>query len=104
MGAILHHVNLTDGNLVIEVGDDPGLRRAAVAKVLVEMLVTVATFALAVNMYKPDLIPDALDKAVGKVKRFLFGPPPPTEEEIKTMAKSVILEAKKIVRDNEPGR
>ena len=101
MGAIIPPVKLEDGNLVIEAGDSSAIRRAAVAKILTETVVSILGLVLIVNMYQHDEMAELLKKVRGRVRNFLFGPPPPTEAEIREMARQVHIQAKRILREAE---
>ncbi|MDE1881987.1 MAG: hypothetical protein KGI89_15745 [Euryarchaeota archaeon] len=94
-------MNLSDGKLVVETGDDPALRKAAITKIVTETVVAVLSLALMADALAGDKIRNWLKRKADQLRRSLFGPPPLSEEQIKSLVRQTEIEAMRIVRDNE---
>ena len=86
----------------IDAGDDRTIRSAVLMNLAVEAVVMVASFALMVKTTGTgEVLMRNLKRDYVKWRNRTFGPPPPSEEDIKRYEKLTVIEATRIVRQAE---
>lgn len=97
-------MNLSNGQseVSIDAGDDNIIRSAVLANLVVEAFVMLASLAL---MARSTGMGTAMVKKIKsdyvKWRNRTFGPPPPSEEDIKRYEKLTVIEATRILRQAE---
>jgi hypothetical protein len=84
--------------------DDPAVRTAAITNLMIESLVAVLSlglFAYQVQRAQGVDIGEAIARKVKEWRVRMYGPPPPSEEDIQRYAKLTVIEATRIVRQAE---
>jgi thiamine biosynthesis lipoprotein ApbE len=82
--------------------DDPKVKKAVLANVITETVVSVVMACLVAYQLSDGDFGEAVGRKFKHWHDQLFGPPPPTEEEIKRQARLVHIEAARIVREAMP--
>ena len=97
-------MNLSNGQseVSIDAGDDSVIRSAVLMNLAVEAFVMLASFALMAST--TGMGTTLVKKLKGDFVRWrnrTFGPPPPSEEDIKRYEKLTVIEATRILRQAE---
>lgn len=79
--------------------EDPAVKQAMIANLLIDALVTVAGLALLAYQLRGAVLGETIKRKLRKLRSDLFGPPPPSEEQIKAWAQQVVVEAMRAVRE-----
>ena len=97
-------MNLSSGQseVSLDAGDDNIIRSAVLMNLAVEAFVMLASLALMANsMGKGSTLVKKLKQDYVQWRNRTFGPPPPSEEDIKRYEKLTIIEATRILRQAE---
>ncbi len=97
-------MKLSNGQSEISVnaGDDRTIRSAVLVNLAVEAIVMVGSFALMVRTTGAgETMVRKMKQDYVKWRNKHFGPPPPSEEDIKRYEKLTVIEATRIVRQAE---
>jgi hypothetical protein len=81
--------------------DDEAVSRAQVINLTTETIITVLTFVVYAQMILSDEAIESMKKPFRRLRTFLFGAPPLTEEQIEAMERQVVIEAMRTVRYGE---
>ena len=81
--------------------EDPAVKQAMIANLLVDALVTVAGLALLAYQLRGGDLGETVRRKLRRLRVEIFGPPPPTEEQIKAWANQVVIEAMRAVREGQ---
>ena len=79
--------------------DDPVLNKVAVANIVIESLVALASLVIFYKQVSGDDVAESLARKIRQHRVKYFGPPPPSEEQIENMARQVNIEAARILRE-----
>ncbi len=82
----------------IDVDADETLRRAKVAKLIMESAVLAVTVLIYARLLLREDTTAAFKRRVRRWRTALFGPPPLTEEQIQDLSRQVMIEAIRTVR------
>ena len=79
--------------------DDPAVKKAAIANLVIESAVAVVSVAIFYKQVKGDDLAELLTKKLKALRVKYFGPPPLTEEEIANQNRLLQIEAARILRE-----
>lgn len=81
--------------------DDPKVKTAVLANIVVETVVSVVMLGLFAYQLAGADLGEVVARKIKKFRDNLLGPPPPTEEEIARQVHLVHVEALRIVREHQ---
>ena len=82
--------------------DDPKVKKAVLANIVTETIVSVIMALLVANQLYGGNLNEAVGRRFKAWRTQFFGPPPPTEEEIKRQTHLLHIEAARILREAMP--
>jgi hypothetical protein len=88
-------------NVTDEPTNDPTLRRVELTKKTLEVFVTVLVLAIYIDMFVSDDVTYKVKRYLKKLRHEWFGPPKLTEEQLKHQESQVIIEALKVLRQEQ---
>ena len=79
--------------------DDPAVKKAAIANIVIESLVALASLVIFYKQVSGDDVAESLARKIRQLRVKYFGPPPLTEEEIANQNRLLQIEAARILRE-----
>jgi len=78
--------------------EDPAVKQAMIANLMIDAFVTVAGLALLAYQLRGGELGEMVKRKLRNLRDSIFGPPPPTEEQIRQMVRQLHIEVARFER------